>query len=380
MKSWKLIWGLLRNYEEIGGAMKGAGGWKPMAKFLYFLQVAFPPEVLLSFILAIVLAALLIGAVFAVHLLISLVRKRRTRVFISFQHEREPIADALAAEMIKCGIRAEKLPFVESPDSGTLLVQVTQEIHACDVFVCVPGKCPSFVDHEVFAALQAKKPQLFVLIEADAPHLPNTAWKGYPVFALEALQREGLRTFANFCSYLAADWRSTVRLYAAVFHHLQACAQLAVAVYTFSIVIFILTNVLGSSRGPDVANRPERTAAQIAEETARKLITREGRGSLLGSPRPVASNPATRWFLVATLILSLVPYGLFFIKRLVLRAQLRRAISEKEFFRDTFIPETLAYSLTRADLHKILYHGDIVAHHESGRPDAKTDDHTHEPD
>jgi hypothetical protein len=367
MKSWKLIWGLLRNYEEIGGAMKGARGWKPMAQFWRFLQVFFPPEVLLSLILAIVLAALLIGAVFAVHLLISLVRKRRTRVFISFQNEREPIADALAAEMTKCGIRAGKLPFKESPDSDTLLRQVKQEIHACDVFVCVPGKFPSFVESEVLAASTAEKPMLFVFVEADAPHLPNTAEKGYPVFALEGLQREGFRTLANFCSYLAADWRSTVRLYAAVFYHLQACAQLAVAVYIVSIVIFILTNVMGSSRGPDVANRPERTAAQIAEETARKLITREGRGSLLGSPRTLASK-----FVVPTLILFLVPYGLFFIKRLVLRAQVRRAISEKRFFRDTYIPETLAYGLTGADLHKILYHGDIVAHHESGRPDAKS--------
>lgn len=368
IKSWKLIWGLSRHSEEILRAMKGEGGWKSIAPFLRWLQVFFPPEVLQSFILAIVLAALLIGAVFAVHLLISLVRKRRTRVFISFQHEREAIADTLAAEMTKCGIRPKKLPFVESPDHNTLIDQVDQEIHACDIFVCVPGNRPSFVDNEVGKASFGKKPVLFVFVEADAPpHLPNTAKKGYPVFALEGLQREGFRTLANFCSYLAADWRSTVRLYAAVFHHLQACAQIAVAVYIVSIVIFILINVMGSFRGPDVANRPERTAAQIAEETARKLITREGRGSLLGSPRTLASK-----FLVPTLILFLIPYGLFFIKRLVLRAQVRRAISEKRFFRDTFIPETLAYSLTRADLLKILYYGDIVAHHESGRPGAKS--------
>jgi hypothetical protein len=270
--------------------------------------------------------------------------------------------------MTKCGIRAEKLPFVESPDSDTLLRQVDQEIHACDIFVCVPGNRTSFVDNEVGKASFGKKPVLFVFVEADAPpHLPNTAYKGYPVFALEGLQREGFRTLANFCSYLAADWRSTVRLYAAVFHHLQACAGLAVAVYIISIVILILTNVMGSSRGPDVANRPERTAAQIAEETGRKLITREGRGLLLGSPRTVASR-----FLLPTLILFLVPYGLFFIKRLVLRAQVRHAISDKKFFRDTFIPETLAYSLTKADLLKIFYRGDIVKHHESGMPGAKS--------
>jgi hypothetical protein len=64
-------------------------------------------------------------------------------------------------------------------------------------------------------------------------------------------------------------------------------------------------------------------------------------------------------------------YGLFFIKRCALRAKLRRVISWKKF-RDIFLPKTLAYSLRGADLRKILYHGDIVAHHESGRPDAKS--------
>jgi hypothetical protein len=219
-------------------------------------------------------------------------------------------------------------------------------------------------------AFGLEKPMLFALSEADAQHLPNMAKKGYPVFALERLQREGLRTLVNFCSYLAADWRSTARLYAAVFRHLKACAELTVAVFIVSIVI--LTNVIDSSRGPDVANPPERTAAQIVEET-RKLIYQghtideHESGSLLRSLPTVVSNPAILLFLGLTLMLFLVPYGLFFITRWAKRARLRSVISGKKF-RDTFIPETLAYSLTRADLLKILYHGEIVAHHESGRP------------
>ena len=328
---------ILREMEgaELGGAIPGVLRW---------LNVAVLLDVLRLFILAIVLAALLIGAVFAVHLLISLVRRRRTRLFISFHHEREPIADALVDEMTKCGIRAKRLPFVESPDSDTLLDQVKQQIRDCHVFVCVPGRFPSFVDGEVAMAFMDEKPMLFVLIEADAPHLPNYAKKGYPVFALEELQREGFRTLANFCSYLAADWRSTVRLYGAVFHHLIACAQLVVAVYIVSIVI--LTNV---------------------EETRKLIYQGHKSGSLLGSLPTVVSNPAILWFIGLTLMLFLVPYGLFFITRWAKRARLRSVISGKKF-RDTFIPETLAYSLTRADLLKILYHGEIVAHHESGRP------------
>jgi hypothetical protein len=342
--------------EGILTAMKGpVEEGRILAPLLRWLKVDVLPEVLLLFISAIVLAALLIGAVFAVHWLISLVRKRRTRVFISFHHEREPIADALADEMTKCGIRAEKLPFVESPDSDTLLDQVNQGIRDCDIFVCVPGKFPSFVDGEVSKAHGLLKPMLFVFVEADAPpRLSNYAKKGYPVFALEGLQREGFRTLVNFCSYLAADWRSTARLYAAVFRHLKACAELIVAVFIVSIVI--LTNVANP---------------QIAEETKKLIDQGHTIDERLGSLRTVVSNPEILWFLGPPLILFLVPYGLFFISRWANRANVRRVISGKKF-RDTFIPETLAYSLTRADLLKILYQGDIVKHHESGRPDAKS--------
>jgi hypothetical protein len=163
----------------------------------------------------------------------------------------------LADQMTKCGIRAEKLPFEESPDHDTLVYQVIQHIFDCDILVCVPGNRPSFVDSEVFGARMAKKPMVFVLIEADAPHLPNTVLKGYPVFALERLQRlhrAGFRILASFCSYLAADWRSTVRVYGAVFNHLFASTVTVVAVFLTSTVI--LTAVMGSSKGPDVAVPP----------------------------------------------------------------------------------------------------------------------------
>ena len=356
---------LLRNSDKILKWMKGHKvDWRDFKGLLIPLREGVLAEMLVLFILAIVAGALLIGAVFAVHWLISLVRKRRTRVFISFQHEREPIADALVDEMTKCGIRAEKLPFVESPDSDRLLIQVKQQIRDCDVFVCVPGKRPSFVDYEVGMAFQIDKLLLFVLIEADAAHLPNTALKGYPVFALERLEREGFRTLANFCSYLAADSRSTARLYAAVFHHLKACAGLAVSVFLFSAVI--LTFVMRSS-----PHSPEKKYfSRINHEHT--IIDQHKRGSLLGLPRTVVPSPATLGFFVPTLILFLVPYSLFFMNRLTLQANLRAVISGKKFSRDTFIPETLAYGLKGADLHKILYHGDIVKHHESGRPDAKS--------
>ena len=340
LKNLRYLGRIARNVRR---AMKGEkkDEWplmKSWNSWYMWSRVARHPQVLILFTSAIVSDALLIGAVCAVHLLISLIRKRRTRVFISFHHEREPIADMLANEMTKGGIRAEKHPFVKSPDHDVLLVQLRQGIRDCDIFVCVPGNRPSFVEGEVLAASTLYKPIVFVLIEADTPHLPNTALKGYPVFALERLQRKGFRILASFCSYLAADWRSTVRVYGAVFNHLWASAGLVVAVFLTSTVI--LTGVTSSSRGPDVAIPP------------------------LGLLPNAVSIPVFLASFVSPLILFLIFYGLFFITRWVKRAQIRNMTCGQKF-RDSFIPRTLSSSLTRAHLLKILYRGDIVAHHES---------------
>jgi hypothetical protein len=159
----------------------------------------------------------------------------------------------LAAEMARSGISHMKLPFGESPDHDRLLDQVREAIRDCDVFVCVPGSRPSFVESEVSMAFGLEKPLLFVVSDADTPRLPNTAKKGYPVFTLARLQREEFRPLVNFCSYLAGDWRSTVRLYASVFSHMGKCAILLIPVYFVSLVIALV--LTGTSPRP-VAPEP----------------------------------------------------------------------------------------------------------------------------
>jgi hypothetical protein len=324
--------------DHLPSVAEKVGGW-----FWELLKKAAKPETLLTFLLAIVLTAFLIGVFLSVHLVINLLRRRRARVFISFQHDRESIADALAAAMASSGVNQVKLPFVERPDHDTLLDQVKQAIRGCDVFVCVPGSRPSFVESEVSMAFGLDKPLLFVVIEADTPRLPNTAKKGYPMFALERVQREGLRTLVNFCSYLAADLRSTVRLYGAALNywlnHCTGCASAVVGFYLGSIVAVndVLKQPFGS-RGIDVA-----------------------------SNLPAWPSLA---FIATNMVLFLVPYGYIFISRWNLRAKLRRVISGKKFS-ESLLPETLDFSLTRANLLKILYCGDIPAEHESNTPAAQ---------
>lgn len=300
-------------------------------------------EVIQAFFFAIFLAAFLIGICMVVNLVIG---RRRARVFISFQHERDSIADALASELARSGISPVRLPFVEDPNHDILLDQVKRAIRDCDVFVCLPGRRPSFVESEVMMAFGLEKPIVFVLIEADTPRLPNTAKKGYPMFALERLQFEKSRILANFCSYLAADWRSTARLYGAIFAF--GYWSLVVGLLLAYLVSILATlGVMGPSVLPKV----------------------DAHGSLLLWASDVVHDPPTLCFVVIFLVIFFVPYSVFMMTRLRIRSRIRQAISAEKFseslFSESFLSKALDYSLAGEDLLKVLYRSDIPAEHES---------------
>jgi hypothetical protein len=79
---------------------------------LRFMDAA-SPQTFLTLLVAIVLTAFLIGVFLSINLAINLVRRGRARVFISFQHDRDSIANELAAAMARSGLNQVKLPFVE---------------------------------------------------------------------------------------------------------------------------------------------------------------------------------------------------------------------------------------------------------------------------
>jgi hypothetical protein len=292
----EILRGMKSVSDEIGGALF-SGKLYVLWKWI-MENPGVLPHILLSLILAGVLFALIIGVVFGAHLMVNLVRKRRAQVFISFQHEREPIADVLAFQMADSGISQEKLPFSDNPDHNALLDQVKQAIRKCDVFVCVPGNRPSFVESEVAMAFGLDKPLLFVLNEQDKPRLPNTAKTGYPVFSLERLQCEGFQSLVRLCSYLAGDYRSTIRLYAAVFEHLIVCALFAVAISLVSMVF--VQWIVGVPKNVDLID-----ASVPIPVFVKSVLSEVFFLSLMGS----------------CLVLFLFTYGLFFLRRFVLRTK-----------------------------------------------------------
>jgi hypothetical protein len=298
-------------------------------------------------VLALVVVAFFIAIVLSMHLVIG---RRRALVFVSFQHDREAVADRIVAEMLRSGLSHVKLPFVENPDHDTLLDQVRQAVRGCDVFVCVPGRSPSFVESEVSMAFGLQKPMLFVVSEADTPRLPNTAKKGYPIFSLERLEPEAFRHLIAFSSYVARDWSSTLRLYGAVFSHLGKCSGLLAPVYVVSLLV-----ALGASELTGTSPTP---------------LAREMPRSFLPWIQSVLTNPAIYCFIATSVLLFLVVYCVFFVSRNVLRTRIRLAISTRKFS-ETFLPETLEYSLTKAGLLEALFRAELVAEHELVRPVAQ---------
>jgi hypothetical protein len=269
--------------------------------------------------------------------------RQRARVFISFQHEREPVADRLATAMTNSGIDRVKLPFVDNPNHDILLDEVRQAIQSCDVFVCIPGTEPSFVESEVSMAFGLQKPLMFLLEESDTSRLPNTAKKGYPIFSLDRLNRDNFATLIKFCSYISADRRSTVQVYLSVLDHLPLC------VFSLPIMYYLAILIVYAVTGAGPSFHPLDFERALLPQVATQFL-----------------NPSFSCFGASVFVLSLAIFVIFVISRRRLRTRIGRAISAKKFS-ETFLPKILDHSLSKANLLETLYSGNILSHHESQR-------------
>jgi len=140
----------------------------------------------------------------------------------------------------------------------------------------------------------------------------------------------------NFCSYLAGDWRSTVRLYMAI--SIPWFLGLIVAVNILGVLV--LSGVMHRTAPP-------------------KPI----KGSVFLWVEGVLRDPATLWCTVVCLFLFLSLYGFFITTKFKLRTRVRSAISAEKFSEGS-LPRILDSSLTGADLLTVLYRGEVRAEHE----------------
>jgi hypothetical protein len=129
---------------------------------------------------------------------------RGRRVFISFQHEREPMAEQLEDVLLGHGFRVLRVRYEQGARHQKVLGHMQRSQRLARAVVCIPGDARSAVDHEVYAASVLQQPVLFLLKE-EGGTLPDAADKRYPMLGLETVQAQGFETVAELLHYLTDD-------------------------------------------------------------------------------------------------------------------------------------------------------------------------------
>jgi hypothetical protein len=307
------------------------------------LQRATSIDTLNAFLISFLIATLIVLFVFLIHVSISFLFKRKSKIFISYQHDHEDLADELINKINGFYTVAVKLPFIKNPDHNSLLTNIKREISSCDIFICLPGKNASFVENEVMMAFGLDKPILFIMTEAEYPYIPNTAKKGYPIFILNQLKMDGFRILTDFCSYLASNLHSTLMIYASIFKHIGNCIKLIILFYIY----FILA-----------------TRFIIDHKNENMPIILQ-HGFKLNNLSLILNDSRILTFITTNLMIFLIPYWSFFANRIFMRAKIRGTVT-KINFNEEFLPKTLTYSLTRHKIKKNLFPQKVFAHYEVG--------------
>jgi hypothetical protein len=247
--------------------------------------------------------------------------RAKAKVFISYQHDQESVAEWIANQLQRSSIVIYKLPFRNKPEHDELLDDVRTSIKQSSLILCIPGRESSFVEDEIAMAFALSKPMLFVLSESDTPFLPNTAKKGYPLFDRQQIETDrGVTTLATFCSYLAADQDSTKRLYWSVLSSLRGCVLAAAAVYLA--MLAILPGII-----------------------------------------PLESRLSFALYFAVGVFLFSAAYLAFFLKRYIVRRRIKSVVARQRFDFRT-LPDDLEDSLNREDLLRLQFKGEILARHE----------------
>lgn len=149
----------------------------------------------------VIAAAVAYYLVLAVVLLVGLVltgtKARRARVFVSFQHDFEDIATAIAEGLARPALEVKKLPFAAGRAHGDVIRESRDAVRWADVVVAVPGPELSWMGIELGVASDRYK------AIAVIRHLPDqTAYdalhEDYPLFDWDKLRLVGMDPLAQF--------------------------------------------------------------------------------------------------------------------------------------------------------------------------------------
>lgn len=122
------------------------------------------------------------------------------KVFIIYENQHRDVAAMLATMLRSRWINPVFLPF-EPRDHDTLIQQVQRSIRSADLIIGLPGAKKSFVDAEILSASILRKPIIYIRVTKEQK-TPDTSYRGYPVFDLEALDHHSYRPLASFILYI----------------------------------------------------------------------------------------------------------------------------------------------------------------------------------
>jgi hypothetical protein len=198
-------------------ALGGFLGYRTFVNFGGFRgMLAFTGRTFLQYGLVIVTFAAYVVCFFFIHLIISLVtgiRLRRIRVFISFKHDYEAIANAIEQGLACPAIRVIRVPFTRGRDHDDVIAESLYAVTRADAVVVVPGPGSSWMANELGHAVGSWKP--IVVIK----HLPDqllsaSLYRGYPVFSWDKIRDDfkPLRRFLVFAARSRSDvWPQFLR-------------------------------------------------------------------------------------------------------------------------------------------------------------------------
>ena len=159
-------------------------------------------------------------------------RWKRLVVFISYQHDAEPIAAQIAASLKNHHVESIYQPY-QPGEHDVVVEEVRRMIRSSDAVVAIPGPVRSFVDAEILAASVREKPIIFIK-RADGETLPDTALKGYPVFRYTCVSRQKFAPLSRFIKFACNHWTDALR------NILRVSASLVPIAVTIGFVIALL--------------------------------------------------------------------------------------------------------------------------------------------
>jgi hypothetical protein len=207
-------------------------------------ELAFMGRVLFQYGLVMVTFAAYVVCFFFIHLIISLVtgiRLRRIRVFISFKHDYEAIAAAIEERLACPAIRVIRVPFTRGRDHDDVIAESLNAVTRADAVIVVPGPGSSWMANELGHAVGSWKP--IVVIK----HLPDqllsaSLYRGYPVFSWDKI-RDDLRPLQRFLVFAT---RSRADVWPQFLRSIAGFGRTAIGALVIWAVVSALVNEVGN--------------------------------------------------------------------------------------------------------------------------------------